>query len=489
MDVKSDRDKVRHLLRRFGLGANRTELNQYAALGYKKAVETLLNDDKLDEGFPISPWEFGAQLDGNLDSGAYHVAGWWALRLMMTKRPLQERLTLFWHDHFALDAEKVYELPIMAGYLETLRTYGRGRFRDLLQAVFKQGALFIYLDNQASNRIHPNENFARELFELFTLGIGNYTEKDVLESARAFTGWSTHYLGTGFNTEYNQLRLLASKNDLAMNNVCYVPAIHDAGDKTIFGVTKKWTAEDVLDAVADHPKTIRYISQKLWEWFAYPNPPETVLAKMERTWKSTKGEIRALLKTIVDCPEFWSAENLGTKPKSPIETTVSLYRTFDLADVVLKLRGAPKTQYDPIPKPVRDTAGGLFYLMQRQGFRLLYPPNVAGWDWGLAWINTASSMERLNLANTFWGGGAERPFAVIVANRLKNEDKAETPEQIVDGLADILDVPIDAATRPILVEACTKYGGRKALDNKDQSANLFARLSRLLYGTPAGQLY
>lgn len=485
----TDAQKINHLLRRFGLGGGRYARKPYEALGFKKAVEAILSDDKADEGFDIDPWEFGAQKDGKIDSGAYHLASWWALRMFMTKRPLQEKLTLFWHDHFALDAEKIYELPTMAGYLEVLRKHGRGRFRDLLHAVFKQGAMYVFLDNQASNRMHPNENFARELFELFTLGIGNYTEKDVQETARAFTGWSTHYLGTGFNMEYETLRMQGVKNNLAINNVCYVPAIHDDGDKTIFGVTKKWTAEDVLDAVADHPKTIRYICTKLWEWFAYEGPTEDVLAKLERAWKASKGEIRAVLQAIVNSPEFWSDKCLGTMPKSPVDFTIGIFRAVDVSKRYVELHGRPKTPYEPVAQPLRDMGGGLFYLMSRQGMRILYPPNVSGWDWGQAWINSSASAERMNMTGSlFYGGGNDRPFAAELAKRIKEDDHPTTPEQVVVGMCDILDVPLNDGAKAILAEACTKYGGVKALDNKDAAAGLFTRLAKVLFSMPEAQL-
>jgi len=485
----SESDKVRHLLRRFGLGGGRYQAKPYIAMGFKKAVDALLHDDEGGSEFPISPWEFGAQKDGKIDSGAYQLAGWWSLRFMMTKRPLEEKLTLFWHDHFALDAEKIYELPTMAGYLEVLRTKGRGKFRDLLHAVFKQGAMYVFLDNEASNRMHPNENFARELFELFTLGIGNYTEKDIQETARALTGWSTHYLGTGFNMDYETLRMQAVKNNLSLNNVCYVPAIHDAGEKTIFGVTKAWTAEDVLDAVADHPKTIRYISKKLWEWFAYENPTEATIDKLERAWKSSKGEIRAVLQAIVNAPEFWSDGCVGKMPKSPVDFTIGMFRSLDMADDLLKLRGTPTNTFAPINQELRDLGGGLFYLMSLQGMRILFPPNVAGWDWYDAWINSSISSQRMNMSgNLFYGGGKDRIYAVRMAAKLKEDDKVTTPEQLVAGFADILDIPLDDASKIVLANACTKYGGVKALDNKDAAASLFARLGKVAFAMPQAQL-
>lgn len=485
----TESQKVSHLLRRFGICAGRYERQKYEPLGVDKTLDALLNDDKADEGFPISPWEFAAQPLGLIDTGAYHLAGYWSLRMLLTKRPLEQKLSLFWHDHFAVDFEKVYEMPLMYGYLETIRTKGRGKFKDLLIGLFKQGAIYVYLDQHTSNRIHPNENFARELFELFTMGEGNYTEKDVLEAARALTGWSVHYLGTGLTYEYEKLRLMAAKSGMGLNNVCYVPAVHDEGQKTILGVTKNWSADDLLEHLANHPQTAKYICSKLWTYFAGNTPTEAVLTKLTGTWKRTDGDIRSVLKTIATTAEFWSPAVVRQRTKSPMDYTIGLYRSFDLAPIVLALRGTPKDEYQPIKKEVRDMAGGLYYLMSRQGMSLLLPPNVAGWDWGESWINSSNTVERLNLSNTiFWGGGPDRGLAVWMATKLKTDDKVSTPEQIVDGLADIFDAPLNDESRKALVEACVKHGGLKALDNKDQSANLFARLSRLMFAIPEFQL-
>ncbi len=482
----TESQKVSHLLRRFGLGAGRYQRQAFEKLGADKTLDALLNDDRSDEGFPISPWEFAAQTKDTIDTGAYHLAGYWSLRFFLTKRPLEQKLSLFWHDHFAVDFEKVYEMPMMYGYLETIRTKGRGKFKDLLNALFKQGAIYMFLDQHTSNRIHPNENFARELFELFTMGEGNYTEKDVLEAARALTGWSLHYLGTGLNYDYEKLRMMTAKADMCINNVCYVPAMHDEGQKTILGTTKNWSADDLIEMLAEHPQTAKYICSKLWTYFAGIAPTEVTLTA---AWKKSDGDIRTILRTIATAQEFWSSDVVGQRTKSPMDYTIGLYRSFDVAPLILTLRGNVTDPYTPIKKEVRDMAGGLYYLMSRQGMSLLLPPNVAGWDWGESWINASTTMERLNLSNTiFWGGGPDRGLAVWMATKLKTDDKVTTPEQIVLGVADVLDVPLNEAAKKSLTDACAKYGGVAALENKDQAANLFARLSRLMFAIPEFQL-
>lgn len=465
------------------------ERQKYLKLGPDKTFDILLNDDRVDEGFPVSPWEFAAQEGGNIETGAYQLTGYWALRMLLTQRPLEQKLALFWHDHFAVDFEKVYELPLMNGYLEAIRTKGRGKFRDLLSGLFKQGAIYVFLDQHTSNRLHPNENFARELLELFTLGEGNYTEKDVLESARALTGYSVHYLGTGLQYKYEDLRIYAAKNKMGLNNPCYVPAAHDETPKTIFGITKNWDADSLIEHLSSHPQTAKYICTKLWEYFAYPNPTANVVERLASVWKRTDGDIRSILKAIGNSPEFWSDQCVRHRTKSPMDFTIGLYRSFGLGPAILAQRGQPKSELEPMKKPVRDIAGGLVYLMNKQGMFLLRPPDVAGWEWGEAWINTATTVERLQLASTiFWSGGAERPLATYVANKLKTEDKAANSEQIVRGLADLLDIPIRDEHVKGIAAMCDKYGGVAALDHKDRAANLFARVGRMMFAIPEFQL-
>jgi len=355
----TEREKVAHVLRRLGLGAGRIEVRRYESLGWKGTVDALLKDDKVDEKFPISPYEFIAQPKGNLDTSAGRMSDWWALRLMMTRRPFQEKLTVFWHNHFALDAEKVNEAPTMLGYLDVLRKQGRAKFRDLLHGVVKQGALLVYLDNHTSNRIHPNENFARELFELFTLGVGHYTEHDIKESARAFTGWSLHYLGTGMNAKYDQLRDSAARNKLALYNFCIAPAVHDDGVKTVLGKTGRLNGDDVLDLAASHAATSQFICKKLWSWFAYPDPEKAVVDRLAAVWKKSDGDIASVIRAMTEAPEFWSAKCVGQMPKSPLDFTVSMFRVIDAGDTILKARGTPVDEFTPLPAEVRQAGSSL----------------------------------------------------------------------------------------------------------------------------------
>lgn len=188
MPLQTDREKGAHLLRRFGLGASEAELDYYLKDGLNGAVDRLTEYESVDEGFNINPYDLQPEKAKNLPMPI--LTAWWIARMIATRRPLQEKMTLFWHDHFATSASKVKASEFMLQQNETLRQYATGNYRSLLTNMSKDPAMLFWLDNQENVRGKPNENFAREVMELFTLGVGNYSEKDVQEAARAFTGWS-----------------------------------------------------------------------------------------------------------------------------------------------------------------------------------------------------------------------------------------------------------------------------------------------------------
>lgn len=482
-----EREKTAHVLRRLGLGAGQQELRRYSK-GSKAAIETLLNDDKVDDGYSLDPWRFMMQEDGKLETGSYTAGPWWALRMVLTKAPAKEKLTLFWHDHFALDGDKVGEGPTMLAYLEVLRSKGRGKFRDLLKAVMTQGAVLQYLDGQTSHRIRPNENLAREVFELFTMGEGSgYTERDIKELARALTGWSMHYMGNYLDEKYEVTKKRADENRMALQNFCYVPALHDEGQKTILGKSANFTGVAALDWLADQPQTAKYICTKLWTYYAYADPAPALIEKLMAAWKKSDGDIRTVLRAITQQPEFFSDKAVHAMPKSPADWVVANFRAMDLRDPMLKDH-VPGKEGKPIEKNLRDLGNTAFYLMSQQGMQLLYPPNVAGWNWGTGWIGADTSVKRIKSSDGFfWSGGESRPYAIRTSALLKERQVAD-PASLVDGFLEIFDARISAEQRASLVGICEKRGGVKALDHKDQSAALFASISRALFACPEYQL-
>lgn len=485
----TERERKAHLLRRFGLGAGHFELARYPAKA-KETLRALLDDDRSKDGLDLDPWRFLRQPDGKLETGSYQLGPWWALRMVLTRTPMTEKLTLFWHDHFALDGDKVSEAATMSAYLQTLRSNGRGKFRDLLKAVMTQGAMLMFLDGHISHKTKPNENLARETFELFTMGEGSgYTEHDIKELARALTGWSMHYMGSYLDEKYEITRKRAEDARMAMSNVCYVPALHDEGGKTILGKSGKFTAGEALDLIASHPKTAEYICGKLWSMFAYPDPPKSVLTNLVGAWKKTDGEIRAVLQAIAEQPEFWSDRCVSQMPKSPADWCVAAFRAMDLYAPMMAKHKSPVPDSVPIEKELRDLGNMAYYLMTQQGLQLLYPPNVAGWNWGTGWIGSDVSAKRFKSGDGFfWSGGDPRPYAVRTAERLKADFKVSDPATLIDAFLAIFDGSVSQEQRAAMISACEKRGGVKALENKDQSAGLFASISRILFAVPEYQL-
>ncbi len=485
----NERDKVAHLLRRFGLGAGKAEMDRYAPLGVDGALERLLDYDGVDEGFPVSPWEFASQEGGRLELDPYKFSSWWGLRLLMTQRPLQERLTLFWHDHFAVSGEKVFDGPSMLAYQETLRRHASGGFATLLKAVSREPAMLYYLDNAHSDKDHPNENFAREVLELFTLGQGNFTEKDIRESARAFTGWSVHFAGIGDEAPYPELTERFARRGRSAFSFCNVPIMHDAGVKSILGRTGAFDGDSALELMAGHPATARHLSTKLWEWFATPAPAAKVVDRLAKAFADSGLQIKQVLRAIAESEEFWSERCVRGRPKSPIDFTLALFRQLDLRQILLALRGNPPTNYQPIAKEVRGAGDGVTYLMSGEGLLIGFPPDVGGWDWGEGFITSTTMMSRVRHADiVFVGDDPNRPLAVYLAEKLRNGLAAKTPEKVVDGLLEIFDGDIPAHAKSALVEACKKCGGADALRDKDSASALLATVCRLMFATPEFQV-
>ncbi len=485
----NDREKIAHLLRRFGLGAGKFEVDEYAKFGVEGTIDRLINYDQVDEGFPVDPWEMtGYGTEGLIMFDPPKFAAWWSLRMLMTKRPLQERLTLFWHNHFAVSAEKVADGANMLAYQQVLRKHANGNFRTLLKEVSKTAALVFYLDTHQSTAEHPNENFAREVMELFTLGIGNYSEKDIKEAARAFTGWSLHYSDIGGNIPYDKVAEAAARKGHSPLAFCSVPSLHDDGLKSILGKTAKFDGDATLDLLCDQPACAKFITKKLASWFIEGAISSELKEKLASTFVASGLEIKPVLREIVASSEFWDDKQVRHRSKSPVDYYVTMFRQLALQPVLLQLRGEVKDKFKPMKAEVRGGAEGILFLMSREGFLLTYPPNVSGWKWGDAWITSANMTARLQLPGTiFQGEDTSRPIAVYVVQKLVADFKVDSPEKIVDGLMEIFDGEIPAVKRTMLVKACTDAGGMSALRDKEKASSMIVAVMKLLVATPEYQ--
>lgn len=483
------RQKIAHVLRRLGLGASRAELDFLEPLGLDGALKVLFADDKIDEGFDVSPWELCHE-EGKTEvyTEPPRFAQWWSLRLLMSRRPLEQRLTFFWHNHFAVGGDKVEFGPMLLDYLEILRVKGGGKFVDLLKGVSKSPAMLRYLDGDTSVRQQPNENFARELLELFTVGPGHYTEADIKEAARAFTGWGNRYLIFESGGEKVQERIRESiRKDIPMVAFASSPELHDAGTKRVMGEEGAFDGDLLLERIAARTETARFICAKLWRFFGSPKPSPSTIDRMVAKWTATGGDIRATLREMVDAPEFWSDEAVRKQIKTPFDFVVSIARQFNVTPFLVAARATPHTKTTPLTKPLRDSSGLIFGTLYKQGMTLLYPPNVGGWPQGEAWITPNNMIARMDLANLIFGvGQPEQPLAVYMAAQI-GQAHATTDAAAVDFLLSTFDAEVPTAKRELLVQAFSKAGGVPSLGSPAGASKSLSAVARLLFGAPEFQ--
>lgn len=292
------------------------------------------------------------------------LRGWWIEQMLHSPHPLQEKLTLFWHGHFATSVEKVRHPYAMFLQNQTLRQFAAGNWEELLVAVSKDPAMLIYLDNAKSVSRSPNENYARELMELFSLGEGHYTEKDIQESARAFTGWSL---------EKDQI-LFQER-----------PMAHDNGLKDFMGHAGRFNGDDIIRIIVGQPQSARFIMKKLWSFFAYENPDDSLLSDLAETLRNNKMEFAPTLRSLFASEAFYSPQALHNQVKSPAQWLVGLLKDLD----------------SPAPHPGITTQ-----MLNQLGQSLFQPPNVKGWDGGFAWITAASLVDRYQFAESLIRGGS-----------------------------------------------------------------------------------
>lgn len=479
------REKCAHLLRRFGLGVSKRELDAAEALGVNGTIDWLLNYERVEEPFDIKPWSFAFDKDGKANMDVSRFTSWWAARMLLTRRPLEQNLTLFWHNHFAISGAKVNFGPMMVDYIENLRTHASGNFRTLLGEMTRDPAMVRWLDTDTNVKGSPNENFAREVMELFTLGVGNYSEKDIKEATRAFTGWSLRNALPEANRVKIEMQLqMALEQERPIIVFSDAPALHDRGQKTLLGKTGAFDADDVLDLLVKQPAHARFIAAKLWKFYVSPDPTPKEVDRLAAAYVGNKFEIKPTLLWIMKSKEFWGEGAVRSIVKSPVHYTISLYRQLALDEVLSKQQITATRPLFMAPKEITDIAGPLVALMRRQGMYLMFPPDVAGWDWGTSWITTASVIEREKMGDYLF---RNRPgVAALVVARLA-EQGATTSAQVVDLLVDWFDVPVDDTRKSVLVEAIDANGGFAALAKPNTAQKPLAAMFRLVTAIPEYQ--
>ncbi len=352
------------------------------------------------------------------------LPAWWLYRMLHSPDALQEKLTLFWHGHFATSAAKVNDIRMMMAQHRLLRRHARGKFGPLAHAIARDPAMLMYLDSATNRKTHPNENFARELMELFCLGTGNYTELDIQQLARAFTGWEVH-------------RKRFTINDYE----------HDRGQKTILGRTGNFAGEEGVDIVLAQKATPQFIAGKLFRFFVSdePAPPPALIEPLAAQLRESDFDIGLVVKTILGSQLFFSDRAVGRKVRSPVELAIGLMRAL-------------------------ETKGNMNDLAQRLGQlgqRPFYPPNVKGWDGGRAWINSSTLLGRANLVRDI--------VHAAELEKLPARAGAGSPEEIVDWALEMLvAVPIPAEARVSIIALA-----QRKQDDKQRIANALHAIGTL----------
>ena len=360
-------EEARHLLGRTGFEARIGAVDAFAALDRNQAVDRLIGAVRTTALTPppegIAGWTPPYQRRQMSDDERKQfqraqverglaLKSWWLSEMLATDSPLTERMTLFWHNHFTSSLQKVRDAGLMYRQNALLRRNALGSFREMLHAAAKDPAMLVYLDTASNRRGQPNENFAREVMELFTLGEGKYAERDIKEAARSFTGWSIDPQ----NGEY-----------------LWRPMQHDASAKTVLGRSGDFRGEDVIDILLEQPATAEFIVGKLWKEFVSPQPDPAEVTRIARTFRNSGYQIKPALRELLLSNAFWASQNRGALVKSPVDLVVGTLRQFDVG------------YSDPLP---------FVLLLRSLGQDILSPPNVKGWPGGDAWIDSRTLLAR-----------------------------------------------------------------------------------------------
>jgi uncharacterized protein (DUF1800 family) len=450
---------IAHLMRRAGFGATREELEERAAKGYDATVEELINPE--EHGCePADPYTLIRYQPGALLPGGMPPMGNvnWMYNLVNTERPLEEKMALFWHHIFATGNSKVDNYDQLLEQIALFRKQGMGNYRELLIELAKNPAMIYWLDNNENHRVAVNENWGRELLELFSLGVGNYTEVDVREASRAFTGWT-------FETKIP--RLPYGRFPWKFK---YIPEDHDDTEKTFLGHTGNFNGEDIIDIIVQQPACHRFVARHLYNFFVADEPqvpawqitpprdPQAIDA-LATSFRESGGEMKAMLRTLFTSDFFKNAR--FSKIKSPAELVVS----------TLRIVGG-----EELPRPMygEEVAMQPTYM----GQDLLNPPSVEGWHTGAEWINSGSLMSRINFAAEMFGD-TSRPGVQAIIARLRAKG-ALTPEQLVDGCLDLMGpLQVEDETRQELLEQA-RSGGNLSWDAADAEQRVVEMLQLIV---------
>ena len=460
-----------HLMRRAGFGAGRDDLERCLEQGYEATVEELLdtaNADNLPDDLIRRYHVEQSELRDLAGSAAY-----WMYRMISTASPLEEKMALFWHGLFATGYTKLNQARSQLNQVEMFRRNGLGRFDDLLLEISRDPAMLVWLDNNDNHGSAINENYGRELLELFSMGIGNYTEDDIKECARAFTGWT---LG---NAEYMAVR--AQKDSIwpygrIAWHFDYRDQDHDHGEKTFLGETGHFNGDDIINIIAKQDATADFICTRLFQFFAADEVTaegQQTIAAMKETYFESGYRIKDVLRTLFNSAYFKSDDARFARVKGPVELVVG----------TIRMAGSYQTPTLGIEK----VSNNMLYM----GQGLLQPPTVEGWHEGVEWIDSGSLVERVNFAAKELANTASPGVRAIIDRLAASADGVLSPAQFADACVDLIG-PIAVAddTRAVLVDYAARQGDLDLRNHQpgDDSEQRVGDLLRLIAATREFQL-
>ena len=439
--------RVAHLLRRAGFGATRSEIDRAASQGYEVAVGELLHPESQPD-LEIEDLIRRYHTDQNSLMLLESSQGYWLYRIINTRRPLEEKMALFWHGLFATAYGKLNHAKAVVNQTHTFRRHGLGNFADILLELSRDPAMIFWLDNKDNHKDAPNENYGRELLELFSMGIGNYTEDDVKAAARSFTGWTID------NTQYMSIR--ASRDSFWPYGRIdwqfrYRDDDHDDREKTFLGHTGTFNGQEIIDIIVRQPATAHYIASKLYNFFVSDRPDEEAIGMLADEFTRTEGDIRSVMRLLF-LSDFFSEESARlARVKSPAE----------LVGGTARLAGSHRTPEWTICNLAMD--------VNFMGQEILNPPTVEGWHTGIEWIDTGNLVERINAA------GAEirdpaRPGVRAIIDRVKAAGDVQSPHQLADSCLGAMGMlEVSEGTFDSLVAMAAPWGDVR-FDRDDSSA-------------------
>ena len=421
-----------HLLRRAGFGGSTPEVVSLHALGQEGAIASLLNYESIPDPAESQSYQFGLDL-----TRVSSVMLWVLYRMFASTRPLQERLTWFWHGHFTSNFAGA--LPaLMVVQNETWRRSASGDFRSFLKVMYKDPAMLVFLDNNENVKGAPNENFAREVMELFTLGVGNYTETDIKEAARALTGWVVTRQNPNVGT--------------------FVSTRHDNGTKTILGQTGNFNGDQFMDILASHAVTPRFVSTRLYQHFVRPTPAAGDIDTLVASWQSSGGSIKAVMNSLLHLDSFWAPETRFALVKSPIEFVLGLAQRFQIS-------------------PSGTARQTLFRGLSAMGQEPLNPPDVAGYPKDLEWTGTSALLARYNTANQVLYARDSDAIVGLMTQGLSNPSAQTLVDTLIERMGPL-------APTAVTYQALLDYAGSGFTGTAAQVATKTRGLLHLITSSP-----